>query len=186
MNHSRQAGTDLPKGHNVNDGAALWGGPPAAEIEVGLQRLIARLYSEMRCHPTVAELDEQVYAAQPAPEIVEAIADAARVFHEDVGREPSAFELQAGLVLADTRAALITYLELEIQVGDRVMWAETDDNGQRLHQNIDGRDDIIVPVFGTVIAQPDGWRGDNVISRDDGRTVVVGRKWLVSQTDSAV
>jgi len=38
----------------------LWGDPPAAMIEEGIQHLIARLYSERRRRPTVAEIDEQV------------------------------------------------------------------------------------------------------------------------------
>jgi hypothetical protein len=157
----------------------LWGYPPAAMIEEGLQRLIARLYTELRRHPTVAEIDEDTYGPTPAPEIVDAMADAARVFGEDVGRDPTPAEMQAGLLLTDTQAALFTYIEREIQVGDRVMWAERDDNGELLHQTIDGRDDMIVPAYGTVTAQPEGWHGDNTITRDDGRTVIMGRKWLI-------
>ena len=59
------------------------------------------------------------------------------------------------------------------------MWAECDDNGELLHQTLDGRDDMIVPAHGTVTAQPEGWNGDNTITRDDGRTVIIGRKWLI-------
>lgn len=157
----------------------LWGTPPAAMIEEGLKRLIGRMYSELHRHPTVAEIDEQTYSSAPAPEIAEAITNAARVFRDDIGREPTPFELQAGLNLADTRAALYTYLELEIQVGDRVMWAETDDFGERLHQTINGRDDQIVPVYGTVVGQAQGWTGDQKVERDDGRTVSIARKWLI-------
>ena len=87
--------------------------------------------------------------------------------------------MQAGLLLADTQGALFTYLELEIQVGDRVMWAERDDNGQLLHQTLDGCDDVIVLAYGTVTAQPEGWHGDNIITRDNGREVILGRKWLI-------
>jgi hypothetical protein len=87
--------------------------------------------------------------------------------------------VQAGLLMADTETALFVYLELEIQVGDRVMWAEHDDNGEFMHQTLDGRDDMIVPAYGTVTAQPEGWNGDNTITRDDGRTVIIGRKWLI-------
>jgi hypothetical protein len=82
-------------------------------------------------------------------------------------------------VLADCQAALVTYLELEIQVGDRVMWAERDAKGELLHQTLGGRDDMIVPAYGTVTAQPDSWHGENIIIRDDGRTVILGRKWLI-------
>jgi hypothetical protein len=59
------------------------------------------------------------------------------------------------------------------------MWAERDDYGELLHQTLDGRDDMIVPVYGTVTAQPEGWHGDNIITRDDGHTVIIGRKWLI-------
>ena len=148
-------------------------------IEEGIQRLIARLYTELRRHPTVAEIDERTYCPTAAPEIVEAMANAARVFREDVGREPIPDELQAGLLLADTQAAVFTYLELEIQVGDHVMWAERDDDGQLLHQTLDGRDDMIVPAYGTVTPQPDGWTATTSSPRDDGRTVIIGRKWLI-------
>jgi hypothetical protein len=157
----------------------LWGTSPEAMIEEGLLRLIGRLYSELHRHPTVAEIDEQTYGSVAAPEIAEALTNAARVFRRDTGRDPTQFELQAGLVLADTRVALITYLELEIQVGDRVMWAETDALGERLHQTIDGRDDMIVPAYGTVVAQPEGWMGQHTIEHDDGATVSIARKWLI-------
>jgi hypothetical protein len=168
MTHSSDNGTEM-----------LWGEPPAAMIDAAIQRLIARLYGELHHHPTVAEIDEHIYGSTVAQEIVEGIANAAKVFREDVGRDPAPAELQAGLLLADTQGALFTYLELEIQVGTRVMWAERDENGELLHQVADGRDDMIVRVYGTVTAQPEGWHGDNTITRDDGRTVVIGRKWLV-------
>jgi hypothetical protein len=134
-------------------------------------------------HPTVAAIDEHIYGPTMAREIVEGMANAARIFRQDIGRDPTAAELQAGLLLADTHVAMFTYLELEIQVGDRVMWAECDDNGQRLHQTVDDRDDMIVPTYGTVTAQPEGWHRDNTITRDDGRTVTIGRKWLIKVRD---
>jgi hypothetical protein len=127
----------------------------------------------------VVEIDEQISGPTAAPEIVEGMANAARVFREDVGRDPTPAEVQVGLLLADTEVALFTYLELDIQVGDRVMWAERDDNGELLHQTLDGRDDMIVPAYGTVTAQPQGWCGDNTVTRDDGRIVIIGRKWLI-------
>jgi hypothetical protein len=178
MTHWSHGGINFIEGHNVIGAELLWGEPPAAMIEEGIQRLIARLYTELRRHPTVAEIDERVYCPRPAPEIVEAMAKAARVFREDVGRDPTRAELQAGLVLADTQGALFTYLELEIQVGDRVIWAERDDHGELLRQPVDGRDEI-VPVYGVVTAQPEGWHRDNTILRDDGHTVTIGRKWLI-------
>ena len=179
MTHWSHGGTNFIEGHNVIGAELLWGEPPAAMIEEGIQRLIARLYTELRRHPTVAEIDEQTYGPTAAPEIVGAMANAAKVFREDVGRDPTPAELQAGLLLADTQGALFTYLEREIQVGDRVMWAERDDNGELLLQTIDGRDNMIVPVYGTVTAQPESWHGDNTITGDNGHTVIIGRKWLV-------
>ena len=86
-------------------------------------------------------------------------------------------------MLADTQAALFTYLEREIQVGDRVLWAEYDDNGKFLQQTRDGHDDTLVFACGIVTAQPDGWHGNNTITRDDGRTAVIGRKWLIRVPD---
>lgn len=82
-------------------------------------------------------------------------------------------------MLADSQAALTSCLELEIQVGDKVIWAERDSKGELLHQALDGRDVMIAPAYGTVTAQPQGWQGDNIIIRDDGRTVILGRKWLI-------
>ncbi len=58
------------------------------------------------------------------------MANAARVFRGDISRDPTPGEMHAGLLLADTQAALFTYLELEIQDGSRVMWAGRDDNGE--------------------------------------------------------
>jgi hypothetical protein len=89
MTHLRQSGTNFAEGHSANGTKLLWGEPPAAMIEEGIQRLIGRLYSELRRHPTVAEIDEQVYGLTAPPEIVEGIAKAARVFREDLGRYPT-------------------------------------------------------------------------------------------------
>lgn len=181
MTHWSLGGTKLAESY-TDDTELLWGQPPAAMIEEGIQRLIARLYTQLRRYPTVAEIDEQTYGPTAAPEIIEGIANATKVFREDVGRGPTPAELAAGLLLADTEAALFTYLELEIQVGDRVMWAECDGNGDLLHQTLDGRDDMIVPAYGIVTAQPEGWNGENIITRDDGRTITIGRKWLIKVT----
>lgn len=171
--------TNFAEDANAYDSELLWGESPAAVMEEAIQRLIARLYDELRCHPTAAEIDEQIYCPSPAPEIVEGIINAAKVFRDDIGRDPTLVELQAGLLLADPQEALFTYLELEIQVGDRVMWAERDDNGELLHQTLDGRDDMIVPAYGTVAAQPEGWHGDIIITCDDGLVITIGRKWLI-------
>ncbi|MDR3657767.1 MAG: hypothetical protein P4L48_19545 [Mycobacterium sp.] len=177
MTHWSHSGIAFTEGHD--DTEILWGYPPADKIDEGILRLIARLYAELRRYPTVAEIDEQTYGPTTAPEIIEGIANAGRVFREDVGRDPTPAEVQAGLLLADTETALFTYMEHDIQVGDRVMWAERDDNGEFLRQTRDGTDDTLVFAYGTVTAQPDGWHGDNTITHDDGRTVVIGRKWLI-------
>ncbi len=177
MTHWSHGGIAFTEGHD--DAEILWGYPPADKIDEGIQRLIARLYAELRRYPEVAEIDEHIYGPTTAPEIIEAIADAAKVFREDVGRDPTPAEAQAGLLMADTETALFSYMEHDIRVGDRVMWAERDDNREFLHQTLDGRDDMIVPAYGTVAAQPEGWNGDNTITRDDGRVISMGRKWLI-------
>jgi hypothetical protein len=157
----------------------LWGHPAATMIEAGVQRLIARLDTEWRRYPTVAEIDEHIYGRTPAPEITEAIIYAANVFREDVGRYPTPAEVLAGLLLIDTEIALLTFIANEIRVGDRVMWAEHDDNGEFRRPTREGSDDELVFAYGTVTAQPDGWNGNNIITRDDGRTAVIGREWLI-------
>ncbi|OBA64697.1 hypothetical protein A5647_24805 [Mycobacterium sp. 1100029.7] len=181
MTHWSLGGIKLAESY-TDSTELLWGEPPAAMIEEGVQRLIARMYTQLRRHPTAAEIDEQIYGPAAAPEIIEGIANATRVFREDIGRDPTPSEVGAGLLLADTEAALFTYLELEIQVGDRVMWAERDDNGDLLHRTLDGRDDMIVPAYGIVTAQPEGWHGDNIITSEDGGTITIGRKWLIKVT----
>ncbi len=177
MIHWGHSGIAFTEAHD--DAEIIWGDPPAEKIDEGVQRLIARLYAELRRYPEVAEIDEHIYGPTTAPEIIEAIADAAKIFREDVGRDPTSAKAQAGLLMADTETALFTYLEHDIQIGDRVVWAEHDDNGEFLHQTLDGCDDMVVPAYGTVTAQPEGWHCDNTITRDDGRTVIIGRKWLI-------
>ena len=144
MTNGSFSGSALTEGHD--DAEMIWGGPPAAIIEEGIQRLIARLYGELRRYPTLAEVDEHIYGQTPAPEITEAIIYAAKVFRQDVGRYPTPAEVLAGLLLVDVETALLTYVANDIRVGDRVMWAERDNNGQLLHQTLDGRDDMIVPA----------------------------------------
>ena len=34
-------------------------------------------------------------------------------------------------------------------------------------------------AYGTVTAQSDGRNGNNIITRDDGCTTVIGREWLI-------
>ena len=178
MNETRRSVSFAERGRD--DGTAmLWGYPAAVMIEAGIQLLIARLHTESGHYPSSAEIREHIYGRTAAPEITDAIIYAAKVFRQDVGRYPTPTEVLAGLLLVDTEAALLSYVANDIRVGDRVMWAERDDNGQFLHQTLDGRDDMIVPAYGTVVAQPDGWDGDNTVTRDDGRTVIIGRKWLI-------
>ena len=102
----------------------LWGYPAAAMIDAGVQQLIARLDTELRRYPTVAEIHEHIYGRTPAPEMTEGIIYAANVFRQDVGRYPTPAEVLAGLLLVDAEIALLTYVANEIRVGDRVMWAE--------------------------------------------------------------
>lgn len=170
----------IPFSEAEDEAAAQWGPPPAEVIAEGKQRLIARLYRELDRHPSATQVDEETFGPETAPEMIEAIAGAAEVFRRDLGRNPTEHEVLGGLLLDDTDDALLIYLEREIQVGDRVIWPERDAEGNYLHHTIDGRE-LVVSGFGTVTAQPDGWHGDNVIASDDGRTVVLGRKWLRKQ-----
>ena len=101
-------------------------------IEAGAQRLIARLDTEWRRYPTVAEIHEHIYGHTPAPEITEGIIYAANIFRQDIGRYPTLAEVLAGLLLVDVEIALLTYVANDIRVGDRVMWAEHDDNSEFL------------------------------------------------------
>ena len=61
-----------------------------------------------------------------------------------------------------------------------MVWAEHDANGKFLHQTRDGTDDALVFAYGIITAQPEGWHGDSTITRDDGRTAIIGRKWLIN------
>ena len=157
----------------------LWGYPAAAMIDAGVQQLIARLDTELRRYPTVDEVHEHIYGRTPAPEMTEGIIYAANVFRQDVGRYPTPAEVLTGLLLVDTELALFTYIANDIRVGDRVMWPKHDDKGELLHQARNGSDDTLVFAYGTVTAQADGWNGSNIITRDDGRTAVIGREWLI-------
>jgi hypothetical protein len=101
------------------------------------------------------------------------------VFQHDFGRYPTPTEVMADLLDIDTELALFIYIANDIQVGDRVMWPLHDDNGQLLHQAREGSDDTLVFAYGTVTAQPEGWNGPNTIASDDGRTLAIGREWLI-------
>jgi hypothetical protein len=179
MTHWSRSGISFAERGHDDSTAMLWGDPAATLIEAGVQRLIARLDTELGRYPTVAEIHEHICGGTPAPEITEGIIYAANVFRTDVGRYPTPAEVLAGLLLVDTEIALFTYIANEIRVGDRVMWAEHDDNGQLLHQARDGSEDTLVFAYGTVTAQPEGWNGPHTIASDDGRTLVVRREWLV-------
>jgi hypothetical protein len=170
--------------HDHDDSTVvLWGYPAATMIEAGVQRLIARLDTAWRRYPTVAEIDEHIYGRTPAPEITAGIIYATNIFREDVGRYPTPAEVLAGLLLIDTEIALLTHVANDIRVGDRVMWGEHDDNSQYLRPSREDNDDELVFAYGTVTAQPDGWNGKNIITRDDGRTTVIGREWLVKMPE---
>ena len=168
-----------PRFGEGGDGMLFWGPPAAAMIETGLQRLIARLDAELGTYPSAAEIHDHIYGPNPAPELTDAIIYAANVFRLDVGRYPSPAEVATGLQFIDTETALLTYIANDIRVGDRVMWAEHDENGECVRQFREGSDDTLVFVYGTVTGQPEGWSGNNRILRDDGRPVSIGREWLV-------
>ena len=171
--------TGIPFTEAYDDVETLWGDPAATMIEAGVQRLIARLDTTWHRYPAVAEIDEHIYGRTPAPEITEGIIYAAQVFRQDVGRYPTPAEVLAGLLLVDVEIALLTHVANEIRVGDRVMWAEHDDEGEFRRPTREDNDDELVFAYGTVTAQPDGWNGKNIITRDDGRTAVIDREWLV-------
>ena len=69
MTHWSHSGIAFTEGHD--DAEILWGYPPAEKIDEGVQRLIARLYAELRRYPEVAEIDEHIYGPTTAPEIIE-------------------------------------------------------------------------------------------------------------------
>jgi len=179
MTHWSGSGISVAERDHDNSTAMLWGYPAATMIEAGIQRLIARLDTALRRYPTLAEIDEYIYGGAPAPEITAGIIYAANVFRRDVGCYPTPAEVLAGLLLIDTEIALFTFVANEIRVGDRVMWAERDDNGEFPCATREDDDDLLVFAYGTVTAQPDGWNGKNTITRDDGRTLTIGREWLV-------
>lgn len=104
-----------------HDMQVLWGPRPAAMIDAGLQRLIARLDTELGRYPNIEEIDEIVYGHTPAPEIIDGIVHATAIFRADVGRYPTPAEMIAGLLATDTDLALTAYIANEIRVGDRVM-----------------------------------------------------------------
>lgn len=157
----------------------LWSYPAAAMIDAGVQRLIARLDADSGTYPTPQEVGESIYGATTAPEIIDGIILAAEVFLRDVGRYPTPTEVMAALLDIDTAVALLNYIASDIRVGDRVMWPLHDDNGKLLHQTRAGSDDTLVWVHGTVRAQPEGWNGPNIIETEDGRSLAIGREWLV-------
>ena len=162
-----------------HDVQVLWGPRPAAMIDAGVQRLIARLNNELGRYPKIEEIDGLIYGPGPAPEIIDGIVYATAMFRADVGRYPMPAEIIAGLLATDTDVALTAYIANEIRVGDRVMWAEQDNTGQFLHRARENSYDTLVIYYGTVTGQPQGWDGPNVIIRDDGRTVSIDRERLI-------
>jgi hypothetical protein len=103
-----------------DDVEVLWGYPPAAMVEAGVQRLIARLDTELYRYPTVAEVDEHIYSSTPAPEITEGIIYAANTFRRDVGRYPTPAEVLAGLLLVDTEMTLLAYIATRFASANRL------------------------------------------------------------------
>jgi hypothetical protein len=117
----------------------IFGDGPADALAAGLHALIGRLRADLGRFPTLAEVD-QIKAS--APEMVAAIAEAAEVFCQDIGRNPSAAELAAGLAFIDTAITLDEIERAEIGVGDVVrfaLWRVTgSDGGREMDRFVDG------------------------------------------------
>lgn len=98
----------------------LWGDAPADKLDAGLDELIRRLRVDLGRFPTVDEI-EAVKAT--APEMVEAIAKARKVFAADIEREATDGEVAAGLAFSDTRISLDSVMRADIVAGDVIRWA---------------------------------------------------------------
>jgi len=168
----------IPFSEGAADTTPRWPLAAAALIADGKQRVIDRLLDKLNYLPSAATIDENIFGASTTPEIIEAIAAAAEVFRSEVGRYPTHDDVMSALQADDTQTALHIYLEREIQVGDSVIWPKFDENGEfLLTKDEDGRE-VVQTFSGTVIAQPNGWHGDQTIARDDGGTIVIGRSWI--------
>jgi hypothetical protein len=108
----------LPVGASNPDGTQMrWGDAPSDEIDHGLHALIDRLRRELGRFPSIAEIDNQRTTAW---EMRRALRDAIRAFRSDLGRPPTAGEIQAGLDFAATAIVLEGVVREDIEVGDVV------------------------------------------------------------------
>lgn len=138
---------------NPDGSEMLWGDAPADAIDGGLDRLIHRLRADLGRWPTVDEVDA---VKRTAPEMVEAVAAARRVFTEDVEREPTDGEIEAGLAFSDTGLSLDSVLRADIAVGDTVRWA--------VMRNVGGWQEVDHTAEGVVSSieertRTNGWSG---------------------------
>jgi hypothetical protein len=76
----------------------VFGDAPAGALAEGLNSLIERLAADLGRIPTVEEVDA---LKSSAPEVLAAIEEARKVFRCDMGRDPSAEEIAAGLAFVD-------------------------------------------------------------------------------------
>jgi hypothetical protein len=168
----------IPFSETAADTTPSWPLAAAEIIADGKQRVIDRLQDELNYLPSAAGIDEAIFGASTAPEIIEAIAKVAEVFRAEVGRYPTHDEVMSALQADGTQKAMHIFLEREIQIGDSVIWPKFDDNGEfLLTKDEDGRE-VVETFSGTVIAQPNGWHGEQTIANDDGGTIVIGRSWV--------
>ena len=105
---------------NPDGSEMLWGDAPADQIDTGVDNLITRLRIDLDRFPTVAEIDA---VKATAPEMIAAIAEARKVFAEDIERDATDGEIAAGLAFADTEISLDSAMRRDIVVGDPITWA---------------------------------------------------------------
>lgn len=104
---------------NPDGSEMLWGDAPADAIDGGISKLIGRLRADLGRFPTVDEVNA---IKATAPEMIEAIAAARKVFTEDIEREPTDGEIAAGLAFCDTEISLDYEQRKNIVVGDTIRW----------------------------------------------------------------
>jgi hypothetical protein len=93
---------------NPDGSEMVWGDSPADALSAGMSQLIQRMQRDMGRSPTVNEIDA---VKTTAPEMVEAITEAAEMFTADIGRPPTSGEIDAGLAFADSKVALESHAD---------------------------------------------------------------------------
>ena len=133
---------------NPDGSEMLWGDAPADRLDDGIEKLILRLQADLGRSPTVGEVDAE---KATAPEMIEAIAKARKVFAEDIEREATDGEIAAGLAFSDTGISLESVMRRDIVVGDTIRWAvmrdcgfftEIDNTAEAVVESIEERDRI--------------------------------------------